>query len=171
MLLEKISTNFSYNNNKYIQFFVKTLIVNIILVIIFTISAISANKAYFTELIKLIEKSLLIFLFIIFLGLLCLLVSGIIALILDYFYDDDDKLRNSMRKVFAFLIILLIIGFIIGSTWIYIFIIPDFPIILNPFNLGNSNNLLNMIIFFWWYAIFVISVITILLVFFIVSAH
>lgn len=72
---------------------------------------------------------------------------------------------------FGILLIISSVIFILGSsTLVYILVLPNYPLLYDPFYLGNANSLLGTIYTIWWYFGFVASIATVTILYILVES-
>ena len=141
------------------------LLINLGLVILSSIAATFLNSEYLENLILLGIITVVVFIVVIILILVLSLVPPMLAR--RVFNWTEERESNWIVNLLLVLSFVLIIGTSIG---LYILLLPNFPIVQDPFNLSGINPTLSTVYSIWWFFGFIISALTITILYILLEA-
>lgn len=141
------------------------LLINLVLVILVSIVAVFVNSEYFNELILLGVITVVVFIVVIIIT--AILSLGLPMIARRIFHWDEDKESDWIVNLLIIFGFVFIIGTSIG---LYLFALPFFPQVQDPFNLQALNPSLGVIYSIWWFFGFIVSALIVTIIYFLLES-
>ncbi|MHA1971905.1 MAG: hypothetical protein ACTSW1_02860 [Candidatus Hodarchaeales archaeon] len=136
----------------WVDYLLILILINLGLFIIVTLFASITVRGYMAQLLPVVFLTgVVLFADIVVTFMVSIVFSTTVKRIFKW---SEERETNLLAGAFIVTITILVIGSI---SFIYLLVLPDFPLILDPFSLSNNSPTLKTIYSLWWFVGFVIS--------------
>ena len=152
--------NVGNNRTKELQIVFYLLIVNLVVDALITSVNIFFTPDYFSQLLRFSLRNILVFVVV----MILILILTIIPVIIGQRYKEwsEDKQTAIFFKTLT-IISVSIIG--LASFGIYFTIYADYPLLMNPLLMNDSNQIISLLSPFWWFFSYNLGLILIFLLY------